>query len=211
MILLRLLLAAALAAYCSSCAGRRFEQSGLGRASFASLESRDKPAPAGKAVPVDGSGAASLAHRVRIDVPFDGNDASRISMPGYTRVVGQGKMVLNIGTLHAQGEVRLVPFTEYAKARYRVLFAGLRCFTDPDKFVETDPRYGNYLRRAMIGQDGSFAFDKVYPGRYWVEATFENANVLDKEYRPQTCISIGSVEVPDGGDAVVDFSAGPGI
>src|SRR5205807_2752145 len=64
---------------------------GLGRASFAALETRDKPAPAGKAAPVDGPGVASLVHRVRIDVPFDGTDASRISMPGYTRVVGQGK------------------------------------------------------------------------------------------------------------------------
>ena len=205
MILLRLFLASALAAYCSSCAGRRFEQAGLGSSAFASLEARDKPAPAVKA-PV-----AKPSDRVRIDVPFDGSDASRISMPGYTRVVGQAKMVLNIGVLQAHGEVKLVPYTEYAKARYRVLFAGLRCFDEPDKFVDTDPRYGNYLRRATIGPDGRFAFDKVYPGRYWVAATVENANVLDKEYRPQTCISIGSVEVPDGGDAVVDFSAGPGI
>ncbi len=206
MILVRLVLAAAVAAIGTGCAGKRFEQAGLGTASFASLTASEKPQAKPKEEP-----AEKPPGPVRVDVPFDGGDASRISMPGYTRVVGQAKMVLNIGTLHAAGDVKLVPYTDYARARYRVLFKGLRCFSDPDTIVATDPRYANYLRTARIDPDGRFTFDRVYPGRYWVEATFENNNVLDKDYKPQTCVSIGHVEVPDGGDAVVDFSAGPGI
>lgn len=148
---------------------------------------------------------------MKIDVEFDGADASRITMPGHTRIVGDAKMVLNIGALHAQGEVKLVPYTEYARARYRTLFKGLRCFSDPDTFLVTDPRYGNYIRKSTIDQQGRFDFDRVYPGRYWVEATFENLNELDQDYKPRLCTSIGHVEVPDGGEAVVDFSAGPGL
>jgi hypothetical protein len=206
MILVRLLVAAAIAASSSACSSTRFKRAERPASSFASLDASGR-----KSDPAVDAPAPKPFGPVRVDVAFDGNDASRISMPGYTRVVGQAKLVLNIGTLHASGDVKLVPYTDYARARYRVLFKGLRCFSDPDTIVATDPRYGNYLRTAKIDASGQFAFDKVYPGRYWVEATFENNNVLDKDYKPQICVSIGHVEVPDGGDAVVDFSAGPGI
>lgn len=206
MILVRLLVAAAIAASSTACSSTRFHSAKRPASSFASLDASSK-----KTDPAVDAPAPKPYGPVRVDVAFDGNDASRISMPGYTRVVGQAKLVLNIGTLHAAGDVKLVPYTDYARARYRVLFKGLRCFSDPDTIVATDPRYANYLRTAKIDATGHFAFEKVYPGRYWVEATFENNNVLDKDYKPQTCVSIGHVEVPDGGDAVVDFSAGPGI
>ena len=200
----RLLLAALVGAQLSACASERLARGPAPASSFASLDDAavarkpDKPAP-------------ERAALVKVDVEFDGAEASRITMPGHTRVVGAAKMVLNIGTLHAQGEVKLVPHTDYAQARYRTLFKGLRCFSDPDAFLITDARYANYLRTATIGQDGRFAFDHVYPGRYWVEATFENQNELDRDYKPRLCTSIGYVEVPDGGEAVVDFSAGPGL
>lgn len=206
MILVRLVAAAAIAAGISACQSQRFRQADRPATAFAALS-----APAKSVDPAIDAAAPRPAGPVLVDVDFDGIDASRISMPGYTRVVGQAKLVLNIGTMHAAGDVRLVPYTEYARARYRVLFKGLRCFSDPDTIVSTDPRYRNYMRTTKIEPDGTFAFDKVYPGRYWVEATFENNNVLDQDYKPRTCVSIGHVEVPDGGDAVVDFSAGPGI
>ena len=203
----RLLLAAFVGAHLSACASERMAKGPAPLALFAAL---DEDAAARKQAQASAEHPAAPP-RVKVDVEFDGADASRIAMPGYTRIVGDAKMVLNIGTLHAQGEVMLVPYTEYARARYRTLFKGLRCFSDPDTFLVTDPRYGNYIRKATIDQQGRFAFDRVYPGRYWVEATFENLNELDRDYKPRLCTSVGHVEVPDGGEAVVDFSAGPGL
>lgn len=212
MLAARLLLAVLVGALLSACASDRRAKGSAPLSSFTALD-KDAAAAKQEQSPAEQSSAERTAPppRVKVDVEFDGADASRITMPGYTRVVGDAKMVLNIGTLHAQGEVKLVPYTEYARARYRTLFKGLRCFSDPDTFLVTDPRYGNYLRKATVDQQGRFAFDRVYPGRYWVEATFENQNELDRDYKPRLCTSIGHVEVPDGGEAVVDFSAGPGL
>lgn len=204
MIAVRLFFAVIVGAHLSACASDRLANVTVPSSSFTSLGE-------GAVARKEGLPAREPPTLVKVDVEFDGNDASRITMPGYTRVVGDAKMVLNIGTLRAQGEVKLVPFTEYGRARYRSLFEGLRCFSDPDAFLVTDPRYEKYIRTAKIDQDGRFAFDGVYPGRYWVEATFENQNELDKDYRPRLCTSIGHVEVPDGGEAIVDFSAGPGL
>ncbi len=103
---------------------------------------------------------------------FDPQQAAFIMHKGDGTIKGIAFITDDQGKAHRHGgeTVRLIPASDYAKARFDDLYAGRKfvAVQDYPKGVTIDPRYGKYMRTTKTLPNGKFTFTNVPPGRYFV-------------------------------------------
>lgn len=135
---------------------------------------------------------------------FDATAASYIHAKGSQRIEGQAYVVARDGSPRpaANRSVRLVPATDYARARFEALYQGktfIRAAMMP--MVNADPHYAAYTRPAKTDARGNFRFLNVAPGDYFVTAqAFYSARGT---FLPEGGAMYERVSVAAGGPAVV--------
>lgn len=105
--------------------------------------------------------------------PFDPAAAAYIKKKGSATISGHAFWRDEKGgTINAAGEIiRLVPATDYARARFAVLYRGQRSIPAQQIVATTpDPAYADYTRTTRAEANGRFEFDHVAPGLYFVTA-----------------------------------------
>jgi hypothetical protein len=139
-------------------------------------------------------------------VAFDATAASYIHAKGSQRIEGQAYVVTRDGSPRpaANGTVRLVPATAYAKARFEALYQGKKFIPAAMvPAVNADPHYAAYTRMAKTDANGNFRFLNVAPGDYFITAQeFYSARGT---FLPEGGAMYESVSVAAGGPAVVDL------
>ena len=106
--------------------------------------------------------------------PFDATAAAYINAEGKTKIAGHAFFRDEKGTvIYAAGEhVYLMPVTAYAEQRMRQVFGDAR-YT-PAKYLpwdDADPAFKKFMRSTKAESTGTFAFEKVAPGDYYVATT----------------------------------------
>lgn len=104
---------------------------------------------------------------------FNPAEAAFLDKPGVTTIKGQAFLPDKTGKVdvhYAAGEVvRLIPATEYARARLDYYFHGAKFApTGSIPKNDPDPDYLAHQRIAKTDPHGRFAFTNVAPGRYYV-------------------------------------------
>lgn len=104
--------------------------------------------------------------------PFSPEEAAFITKPGSGTITGHAFRTRSRGiVVNAAGEVvRLVPATDYAKARFSQIYGTakyvpLAAYPRQD---DIDPRYAEYTRTTKSEANGRFVFRNVPPGAYFV-------------------------------------------
>ena len=109
----------------------------------------------------------------RQTVAFDAKAAAFITKKGAVSIKGHAFLRRRDGvTVDAAGEiVRLIPATPYAEERFRRLYQGKKfaggVFFAPQQDV-ADPEYSKLLRETKAEANGTFRFDNVAAGRYFI-------------------------------------------
>lgn len=128
------------------------------------------------------AGCALPAARVQqyyITPAFDGAGAERLLLPGTNQIKGSALMRQQGGGVVtcAGRPVFLIPSTEYAKDRLRLLYdsADDRRFTrrgNADvEFIPNPPEYLSTVKTTLCDAQGFFAFDKVANGEFFVQTS----------------------------------------
>jgi len=117
---------------------------------------------------------------------FDSREAAFIHKRGEGRIDGQAFLVLPNGqTRLAAGEVvRLVPATQYARARFAHLYGDRKFVRARDiPQVPSHPDYASHTRSTTASSAGRFRFDDVAPGDYLVvtQKIYQSENNLFPE------------------------------
>ena len=108
----------------------------------------------------------------RQTIAFDPAAAAFINKKGAVTIKGHAFLRRRDGvTVDAAGEVvRLIPVTPYAEERFRRLYQGKKFaggvfapHQDP-----ADPIYAKMLRETKAEANGTFSFDNVAAGRYYI-------------------------------------------
>ena len=108
----------------------------------------------------------------RQTIAFDAKAAAFINKKGTVTIKGHAFLRRKDGvTVDAAGEiVRLIPVTPYAEERFRRLYNGKKFaggvfapHQDPP-----DPQYAKLLRETKAEANGTFSFDNVSAGRYFI-------------------------------------------
>jgi len=121
---------------------------------------------------------------------FDPQAASFIHQEGRARISGQAFIRRNNGELlRAVGtDVALIPRTAYADERIAALYGDRNQLRWGAQVPETDPRYTQYMRKTVASSGGSFSFDHVADGAYYVvamlhlpsEVLFQQVPILER-------------------------------
>ena len=117
------------------------------------------------------SGCSPMRPAPVLTTSFDPQAASFINASGRARISGQAFVRRNNGKLlRATGtDVFLVPRTAYADERFAALYGSgkKRLWI---RGPETPPLYEQYTRKTIATSGGSFGFDHVADGDYYVVA-----------------------------------------
>ena len=108
----------------------------------------------------------------RQTVAFSAKAAAFITKKGAVSIKGHAFLrKKDGGTIDAAGEiVRLIPATPYAEERFRRLYQGKK-FTAGSPSPQQDPAdpgYVKLLRETKAEANGTFTFDNVGAGRYFI-------------------------------------------
>ena len=145
-------------------------------------------------------------------VAFDAKAAAFINKKGAVTIKGHAFLRRKDGvTVDAAGEiVRLIPATHYAEERFHRLYQGKKFaggvfapHQDP-----ADPEYARLLRQTVAESNGTFTFENVSAGRYFIAtqlqyqhsskyfqdggAFYEEVTVTGKEEEPLKVVLSGN-------------------
>lgn len=118
------------------------------------------------------SGCASMRAPVVLMASFDPQAAAFINATGKAKVSGQAFVRRNNGDmLRATGtDVFLIPRTAYADERIAAIYGDRKQQRPGVNLPEGEPLYEQYMRRTVASSSGSFSFDRVADGEYYVIA-----------------------------------------
>ncbi|WP_240230089.1 hypothetical protein [Devosia lacusdianchii] len=118
------------------------------------------------------SGCASLRTPVVLTASFDPQSAAFINASGRAKISGQafvrrnnGKLLRAVGT-----DVFLVPRTAYADERIAAIYGDRKQQGRGVQLPDADPLYKQNMRKTIATSGGSFSFDRVADGEYYVIA-----------------------------------------
>ncbi|QDZ11036.1 hypothetical protein [Devosia ginsengisoli] len=118
------------------------------------------------------SACTSLGAPVVLTASFDPHVASFINESGSARISGQafvrrnsGKLLRAVGT-----DVFLVPRTPYADERIAAIYGDYKQQRWGVWMPDADPLYEQYMRKTIASSGGSFSFNHVADGEYYVVA-----------------------------------------
>ena len=148
----------------------------------------------------------------RQTIAFDPAAAAFINKKGAVAIKGHAFLRRKDGvTVDAAGEiVRLIPVTHYAEERFHRLYQGKKFaggvfapHQDP-----ADPEYAKLLRQTVAESNGTFTFENVSAGRYFIAtqlqyqhsskyfqdggAFYEEVTVTGKEEEPLKVVLSGN-------------------
>jgi hypothetical protein len=116
--------------------------------------------------------AGCLAKEVTIDTPFDPAAAAFIRTEGKAIVEGHAFLKRWDGrAANAVGEFAwMIPVTPYSEERFRKLYGEEKLMPAAfqNRVANSDPRFMDFVRRTKTESDGSFRFEKVGPGEYFL-------------------------------------------
>ena len=115
----------------------------------------------------------SVSHRpVVLTTAFEPQAAAFINTTGRAKVSGQafvrrnsGKLLRAVGT-----DVFLIPRTPYADERVAAIYGDGKRQQWGVQMPEADPLFEQYMRKTVASSGGSFSFDGVANGEYYVVA-----------------------------------------
>lgn len=118
------------------------------------------------------SGCVATRAPVVLTTSFDAQAASFINASGRAKVSGQAFIRLNSGKLwRATGtDVHLIPRTAYADERIAAIYGKGNQQVAGVRMPDTDPLYEQYMRKTVASSGGSFSFDHVADGDYYIVA-----------------------------------------
>jgi hypothetical protein len=128
------------------------------------------------ALSLSGCLAVNLPQRdvYNIEAEFVASDAEFILDEGTANINGQAFLTTRGGDVRtcAGAEAQLFPATDYAKERIDVLYrgTGFNNFMDPI-FVPDESEYHRLMRNTLCRADGTFSFNNVSAGHYFIYAT----------------------------------------
>ena len=112
---------------------------------------------------------------VRIQAPFDADEAARLLRPGTGGIRGSALLRQQGGAVVtcAGFDVLLTPVTPYATERLKTLYGNadrgfLSVRARRTFFMPNPPEYEVQTRQTKCDAQGSFAFDKLSAGDYYV-------------------------------------------
>lgn len=118
------------------------------------------------------SGCASLRAPVVLTASFDPQAAAFINASGRAKISGQafvrrnnGKLLRAVGT-----DVFLVPRTAYADERIAAIYGDRKQQGWDARLPDAEPLYEQYMRKTIATSGGSFSFEHVADGEYYVIA-----------------------------------------
>lgn len=118
------------------------------------------------------SGCVAMRPPVNLTTSFDAQAAAFINAGGRAKVSGQafvrqnnGKLLRAVGT-----DVVLIPKTAYADERIAALYGDRNRLRYGVDMPDADPLYEHHMRRTVASSGGSFSFDNVADGQYYVIA-----------------------------------------
>ncbi|MBI4920326.1 MAG: carboxypeptidase regulatory-like domain-containing protein [Devosia nanyangense] len=117
-------------------------------------------------------GCATVGAPAVMAARFDPAEAAYVLAPGKAHVRGQAFVRQNNGKLlRATGtDVFLIPRTAYADERIAALYGERRQLRTGARLPDSDPLYDHYMRKTIASSGGSFDFDGVADGDYYVVA-----------------------------------------
>lgn len=106
------------------------------------------------------------------NVAFVPEEASYVHVHGSGTITGRAFLQTPEGERPAaRSRVVLVPATEYARERVRLIYRGRKMASLKSVgFEGADKRYHAYTRSTIANREGNFAFKNVGPGEYFVTA-----------------------------------------
>lgn len=117
-------------------------------------------------------GCASIGGQVALTQRFDPAAAAFVNTEGRASISGQafvrqtnGKLLRAVGT-----DVFLIPRTAYSDERVAALYGQGDSLKWGVRVPEAEPLYGQYVRKTVASSSGSFRFDRVADGGYYVVA-----------------------------------------
>lgn len=118
------------------------------------------------------SGCVATRPPVVLTTSFDAQAAAFINANGRAKVSGQafvrrnnGKLLRAVGT-----DVFLIPRTAYADERIAAIYGDGKQPRMAGELPPGDPLYDQYMRKTIASSGGSFSFDHVADGDYYVVA-----------------------------------------
>ena len=118
------------------------------------------------------SGCVATRAPVVLMTSFDAQAAAFINASGRAKVSGQafvrrndGKLLRAVGT-----DVFLIPRTAYADERVAAIYGDGKQPRMGGQLPDADPLYEQYMRKTVASSGGSFSFDHVADGDYYVIA-----------------------------------------
>lgn len=145
------------------------------------------------------SACTSLRAPVVLTASFDPQVASFINESGSARISGQAfvrrnssKLLRAVGT-----DVFLIPRTPYADERIAAIYGDRKQQRWGVWMPDADPLYEQYMRKTIASSGGSFSFNHVADGEYYVVAMIHLPS--DYSFREFPVIERVSVQ---GGESV---------
>jgi hypothetical protein len=124
------------------------------------------------------SGCVATRAPVVLTTSFDAQAAAFIYTSGRAKVSGQafvrpnsGKLLRAVGT-----DVFLIPRTAYADERIAAIYGDGKRPAGGTSVPDADPLYEQYMRKTIASSGGSFSFDHVADGDYFVVAMIHVPN-----------------------------------
>jgi hypothetical protein len=115
---------------------------------------------------------ATMGPPLVMTASFDPEAASFIHGKGRAKVSGQAFVRLNSGKLlRAVGtDITLIPRTPYADERIAAIYGNGKQAGRGVNIPDADPRYVQSMRTTVASSGGSFSFDDVADGEYYLVA-----------------------------------------
>ncbi len=118
------------------------------------------------------SGCASMGRTSTLTQRFDPAAAAFINTEGHASISGQafvrqtnGKLLRAVGT-----DIFLIPRTAYSEERIAALYGDGNQLKWGVRMPGAEPMFERYMRKTVASSGGSFRFDRVADGRYYVVA-----------------------------------------
>jgi xanthine/CO dehydrogenase XdhC/CoxF family maturation factor len=118
------------------------------------------------------AGCTTYGQIVAISARFDPQAAAYINATGKADIRGQafvrrndGKLLRAVGT-----DIQLIPRTAYADERMAAIYGNGNKQKPGVRVPEADPDYLAHMRQTVARSSGSFAFEDVADGEYYVVA-----------------------------------------
>ncbi len=118
------------------------------------------------------TGCVSSLHGQTLTETFNPKTAAFINESGPARISGQAFVRQGSGKLHrAIGtDVRLIPRNAYADERIAAIYGDDKQQRWAGHVPDADPRYLGLMRTTIASSSGSFSFDNVADGEYYIIA-----------------------------------------